>query len=152
PCLLFLTLCTGCWPARITSSPGASGILLDSETHAPICGALVVVSRSVGRSVRSSDGENIPDPPSLERALTNSRPPQVLTDDTGSFSIPSKHKWIIYFPSGTLMPAHGTLVIRRGGYRPGLVPLSTNGVQQLASLLLMPANEPFFKTNAENRD
>ena len=151
PCLLLLTLCTGCWPARITTSPGASGIVLDSETHAPIRGASLVVSRSEGRWVQH-DSEIIHHPPSLEQALSNSWPPQVVTDDMGRFSIRSKHKWIIYVPLGTLMPAQGTLVIRREGYRPGLVPLSTNGVKQLASVLLMPADAPLLKTTAENRD
>jgi hypothetical protein len=151
-CLVLLSLCTGCWPARITTSPGASGIVLDSETHAPIGGATVVVSRSNGHYVRLSDGERVGDPPSIEQALTNSQPPQVVTDDLGRFSIRSKHKWIIYVPIGRLMPARGTLVIRREGYRPDLVPLSTNGVQQLASVLLMPSNAPLFKTTAETRD
>jgi hypothetical protein len=151
PCLLLLTLCTGCWPAHITTSPGASGIVLDSETRAPIRGASMVVSRSEGRWVQS-DFEVIDHPPSLERALTNSRPPQVLTGDSGSFSIRPKHKWVIYVPLAKLMPASGTLVIRREGYRPGLVPLSTNGMQQLASVLLMPTNAPLLKTTAEPRD
>jgi hypothetical protein len=108
---------TGCWPLRITSSPGASGIVVDAQTHAAIGGAQAVVCRS------SIWG---PSPQSVAEALTNARPPRVVTRADGRFSIRPEHRWIIYFPEPAVPPAAGQLVVRRQGYEPVLLPVESD--------------------------
>jgi hypothetical protein len=86
----------------ITSSPGASGMVLDAQTHAAISGAQVVVSRSWPRERPDYS------PSTLANALTNTRPPLIITGTNGRFSIPRQHEWILYVPAPELAPAVGT--------------------------------------------
>ncbi len=99
---VLVTLCTGCWPVRITSSPGASGIVLDAKTHAPITGAEAVM-------LRAELGET----PQME----NARPPVAVTGNDGRFCIPRERKWILYSISPGLPPATGILAIRHEDYQ-----------------------------------
>ncbi len=110
-------LCTGCWPLLLTSSPGASGIVVDAQTHAAIGGAQAVVCRS---SVWG------PAPRSVADALTNARPPRVVSKADGRFSIRPEHRWVIYFPEPAVPPAAGELVIRREGYQPVMLPMQSD--------------------------
>src|SRR5689334_4290966 len=102
--------CTSCLPLRFTTSPGASGVVVDSQTHAPIAGAEVVISHSIYP------------PASLADALTNGRPPTVTTEDNGRFSIPPEHGWDLFVIPIDAFPAFGLLVVKHDGYDPVLVP------------------------------
>jgi hypothetical protein len=113
-CITIGLFCTGCWPLRLTTSPGASGVVVDARTHAAISGAQVVVCRSDFLPAQSSP---------VADTLKNARPPQVVTRANGRFSIRREHRWIIYFPSPMMAPATGQLVVRREGYETVMLPL-----------------------------
>ena len=126
-------LCAGCYPQRITTSPGASGVVLDAETHDPLPGAQVVMADSRRRSWPDSTAQ------SLAEALTNARPPVVITGTNGTFLIPREHLWVINNP----MPewhTYGTLIILKDGYQPALIPVTdlTNGDEAVGMYLLTP--------------
>jgi len=126
-------LCTGCWPTHITSSPGASGFVFDRKSRQAVAGAQVVVSRSRRRKWPNYGT------PTLDEALEDTRPPLVVTGANGHFFIPSERKWIMAYPppeGGDL----GTLVIRRDGYNPALVPLM--GDLDGGTVLLTPVSRP----------
>lgn len=126
-------LCAGCYPQRVASRPGVSGMVLDAQTHAAVVGAQVVIADS-----RITDRRDL-DTPTLESALTNARPPIVVTDRNGEFCIPEESLWVVNNP----MPdwqAYGTLIIVHDGYQPALIPVSsaTNSDQAMAMFLLTP--------------
>src|SRR5215475_7362847 len=73
--------CCGCFPLRFTTSPGASGVVLDSQTRSPIAGAEVVVSRSTYP------------PSSANDAFANGRLPVTTTGADGEFSIAPERGW-----------------------------------------------------------
>jgi hypothetical protein len=124
-------LCTGCWPARVTSSPAARGVVLDAKTHAAVCGARVVMSRSVSEYSWS--------PVTLAEALTNTRPPLVITGTNGGFSIPRAHQWMLMCPMGQSLTL-GTLVIQKQGYEPAVIGVDDlgNGDKQPQRFFLTP--------------
>jgi hypothetical protein len=137
PSLLLVGLfCTGCWPLHITSSPGASGIVLDRQTRQAVSGAQVVVSRTWQREWPNYGL------PTLDEALENTRPPLVVTGSNGQFFIPPERKWIMaYPPPGG--PARGTLIVRQAGYAPALVPLVEDLPEDAGTVLLTPvARQP----------
>jgi hypothetical protein len=120
-------LCSGCWPMRFTASPGATGMVLDAHSHVPIAGAEVFVSRArytlplVTNSVTGeieAVGCTVDQlvPPSLSAAVTNARPPIVITGSDGRFSIPPLKRWGIYVVPMDVFAPKGTLVVRREGY------------------------------------
>src|SRR5215813_11651783 len=108
--IVAVPLLAGCLPLRFTTSPGASGVVLDSQTHAPIVGAEVVVSRSTYP------------PGSVGEAVTNSRPPMITTETNGSFSIPPERAWDFFVIPVDAFPHLGLLVVKHDGYDPVLVP------------------------------
>jgi hypothetical protein len=116
---------------RIVNSPGASGTVLDRYTRKPVQGAECVISRSFQRAW--------PDygPPTLDDALETTRPPHVLTDGDGQFLITPEIKWNFDFPPPE-GPARGTLIVRKDGYKPTLVPLMEDVSMNLAQILLTP--------------
>jgi hypothetical protein len=126
-------LCTGCWPLRLTSSPGASGVLVDAQTHWPISGATAVVCNPLPSPFEA-------DWPTFAAALTNARPPQVISDKGGTFFIPPKHQWAIYHPMPTLAPARGYLIVRQDGYEPKMIGICTNGTENVGTVFLNPTN------------
>jgi hypothetical protein len=120
---------TGCFPARFTTSPGASGRVIDARTRDPVQGAEVFVSRAFYKFYTftnhtmegvAQEGKTIPppEPPPLNLALSKSRPPIVLTDADGRFDIPPVKRWGIYIVPMDIAPSHGALVVRRDGYVP----------------------------------
>jgi hypothetical protein len=113
-CIIIGLFCTGCWPLRLTTSPGASGMLVDGHTLVPISGAQVQVCRSTYGGAP---------PRSITDALKNARRSKVITRANGRFSVRREHKWILYFPSPTMAPRTGSLVIQRQGYEPVMLPL-----------------------------
>ncbi len=110
-------LCSGCLKfERQVTSPGAKGVVLDAQTHAPLSGANAVVSRL---SLESTN------PPALSDALTNTRPPVVTTGKNGRFRIPTEqhHELIVDWLIQPYEPRGGTLIVRRAGYQPAVIPL-----------------------------
>jgi hypothetical protein len=129
--LMVIVSCTGCWPVHIVSSPGASGFVIDRQTRAAIPGAQVAVSRSWQREWPNYGV------PRLDEALAATRPPLVFTDADGHFSIPPEKEWMKDFPPPETS-AHGTLVVRREGYKPVLLPLEADSIQDVGIILLTP--------------
>jgi hypothetical protein len=112
PCIL----CSGCLFhfERDTASPGARGVVVDSQTHNPLSGATVVVSRL----------SNMGQLPPVADALTNTRPPIVTTGKSGRFSIhPERHWELVPFLVGPYYVPPGTLVVQKTGYEPAIVQL-----------------------------
>ena len=129
-------LCTGCWPAHITSSPAAWGYVLDAKTHEPIVGAKAEMSYTWRAYWTDLN------PPQLSDVLANVRLPMVTSDTNGQFLITREHEWVWMSP----MPdwnSYGTLVILQNGYKPGMFPTSTVGDQdkQPQRFFLTPAQE-----------
>jgi hypothetical protein len=118
--------CSGCLPLRFTTSPGASGVVLDSQTRAPIAGAEVVISHSTYP------------PASVGEAFTNSRPPLVTTETNGQFSIPPEHGWDLFVIPVDAFPPFGLLVVKHDGYEPVLVPFWSRDIKPLGELLMRP--------------
>jgi len=118
--------CSGCFPLRFTTSPGASGVVLDSATRAPLMGAEVVISRAVYPPV------------SIEAAFTNSRLPMVLTKESGEFSIPPEKRWDIYVVPLDIFPHFAMLVVRSEGYQSTVLPFWSRSVKPVGEILLQP--------------
>ena len=110
-------LCSGCLKfERQVTSPAARGVVLDAQTHAPLSGAEVVVSRLHDLSTN---------PPAISDALTNTRPPVVRTGKDGRFRIPAEqhHELIVDYLIRPYRPRSGTLIVQRAGYQPAAIPL-----------------------------
>lgn len=124
--------CSGCVPERITASPGATGVVLDANTHDALPGATVVMTYSQRPGFADTE------PLTLAEARTNARPPVVITGTYGEFNIPRQHLWVVKSPlSG--WHAYGTLVILKDGYEPMLVPASDTNNDTVARTFLMTA-------------
>ena len=128
-CIAVCLSLSGCLPLPYNTSPGASGIVLDAERHAPIAGAEVVVS------------ELIYPPPSAEAAFTNSRPPVVTTDTSGHFSIPAERRWDFFVIPIDVFPRFGLLVVKCDGYQPLTIPFWSRTVQDVGKLSMNPATK-----------
>lgn len=137
--MLFGLLCSGClkFEHQVTS-PGAKGIVLDAQTHAPLSGADVVVSRLYNFSTN---------PPAISDALTNTRPPVVRTGKDGRFRVPAEqhHQLIVDYLIEPYRAPGGTLIVQRAGYQPvaiplwgSLMPISAPSPTNFISVLLNP--------------
>jgi len=117
--ILFLpcVLCSGCLfrLEHDTTSPGARGVVLDAQTHVPVAGAIVAVSRACG----DTNAAPVPE------AISKVRRPVVITGSNGRFSIrPERHSQLVFL--GYEEPHFGppgTLVVRCKGYKPETVQL-----------------------------
>jgi hypothetical protein len=127
--LLVLLVCCGCLPLRFNTSPGASGVVVDAERHAPIAGAEVVVSQMIYP------------PPSAEEAFTNSRPPLVTTDTAGHFSIPAERRWDFFVVPIDAFPRFGLLVVRCEGYQSLTIPFWSRTVQDIGDITMQPVKK-----------
>ena len=127
--LLCVLASFGCIPMRFNTSPGASGVVLDSRTRAPIDGAQVLVSRLTYP------------PPSVEAALTNCRPPVIITASAGHFSIPAERRFDLYVLPIDLFPRFGMLVVKRYGYESAVVPFWSKSVKDLGEVALAPVSK-----------
>lgn len=110
-------LCSSCLKyERQVTSPGAKGVVLDAQTHAPLSGADVVVSRLEYWNTN---------PPAVSDALTNTRPPVVTTGKDGRFRIPVEqhHELIVDYLIQPYRPRGGTLIVQCAGYQPVAIPL-----------------------------
>ncbi len=117
-------LCSSCVPLKFTTSPGATGTVLDAATHAPISGAEVIISRSTYP------------PPSPDLAFTNSRPPTVLSQEGGRFSVPLERRLDLYFLPVDIFPRFGLLVVKRPGYETTCVPFWSRSIAELGEIQL----------------
>ena len=110
-------VCSGClkFEHQVTS-PGARGVVLDAQSHAPLSGADVVVSRLYHM------GTN---PPAVSDALTNTRPPVVTTGKDGRFRVPAEqhHELIVDYLIRPYRAPGGTLIVERAGYESAVIPL-----------------------------
>jgi hypothetical protein len=107
---------------RFTTSPGASGRIVDASTRAPIDGAEVVVSRSTYP------------PESAEKAFANSRSPKVFSHEKGIFSVPPERREDLYCIPVDMFPRFGLLVIKRQGYTTTCVPFWSHSVADLGEI------------------
>lgn len=115
-------LTTGCVPIRFTTSPGATGRIVDASTHAPVSGAEIVISRSTYP------------PESLEKAFVNKRPPMVMSREAGQFSVPFERRLDLFFAPIDFFPRFGLLVIRCQGYETRCVPFWSRSVADLGEI------------------
>ena len=129
--LLFLSgalLITGCVPIRFTTSPGASGKIVDASTHSPVSAAEIVISRSTYP------------PESPDSAFTNSRPPLVMSLQAGQFSIPLERRLDLFFVPVDFFPRFGLLVVRCQGYETTCVPFWSRSVAELGEIIVKPVH------------
>ena len=126
-------LCSGCVIYHETDSPGAKGVVLDSQSRSPIQGVEVTVSQSSDPSL------------TLTNALAELRPPTVITDQAGQFSVPAERSLIfgfiwVWWPSMKFgeSPQGGTLVLRRDGYEPATMPFYSGSVTNLGEVFMKP--------------
>jgi hypothetical protein len=115
-------LSAGCLVTRINTSPGASGVVLDSHTHLPVPGAIAVVCRPYDTNI------------SLPALLSDKRPPVVKTSNDGHFSIRPEWKWEENIIGDPMRLCWGTLVIEKEGYESTRIPLPPD--------LFIPGDEP----------
>jgi hypothetical protein len=125
-CILAL-LSSGCVPWKFTTSPGATGRVVDARTHTPISGAELVISRSTYP------------PPSVEKAFVNHRAPMVMTGETGGFSVPLQRRIDLYCVPVDIFPRFGLLVVRCQGYKSACVPFWSRSVADLGEIQLETA-------------
>jgi hypothetical protein len=136
-CLSLALICPGCLKyERQVTSPGAKGIVVDAQTHAPLSGARVVVSRATPYFATNVL--------TVEEALTNTRPPVVTTGNDGRFRIRPEqhHEWIVDYLIQPYRPRDGTLIVQLVGYQPVAIPLcgglTPMGSPPPASLITVP--------------
>jgi len=126
-------LCSGCVIYHETDSPGAKGVVLDSQSRSPVQGAEVAVSQSSDPAL------------SLTNALAELRPPTVITDQAGQFTVPAERSLIfgfiwVWWPPMKFgeTPRGGTLVLRRDGYEPATMPFYSGSVTNLGDVFMKP--------------
>lgn len=145
-------LCSGCLKLEHqVASPGARGVVLDAQTHTPLSGAAVVVSRLCYMSTN---------PPAISDALTNTRPPVITTGKDGRFRIPAEqHRELIV--DWLIEPYKGpgsTLIVQRASYQPAAVPLwgywrpiSVPPPTNFIEVMLSPVSKCFRPTSGLQR-
>ncbi len=102
------------------TSPGARGVVLDADSRAPLSGAEVVISRLWDIPL-----------PSVADALTNTRPPVVVTGKRGRFCIRPEWHWDVIGPLvERFREPGGTLIVQRAGYEPAAVLLDPVSMQR----------------------
>jgi hypothetical protein len=124
-CLL-AWLCQGCVPLKFTTSPGATGKIVDAATHSPVAGAEIIISRSTYP------------PETCEKAFANARPPMVMSREAGQFSVPLERRLDFYFAPVDLFPRFGLLVVRCQGYETTCVPFWSHSVAELGEIDVKP--------------
>ena len=120
---------SGCIPLRFTTSPGASGRIVDASTRAPIDGAEVVVSRSTYP------------PESAEKAFDDARSPKVFSHEAGIFSVPLERRVDLYCVPVDVFPRFGMLVIKSPGYVTTCVPFWSHSVAELGEIPVQSAKQ-----------
>ena len=121
------TLGSGCLPLKFTTSPGATGKIVDAGTRAPLSGAEVIISHSTYP------------PSSPDNAFTNSRPPTVMSGESGQFALPLERRLDLYFTPIDAFPRFGLLVVKRAGYETTCVPFWSRSIASLGEVPMKPA-------------
>jgi hypothetical protein len=121
-CCAMAWLCTACIPLRFTTSPGATGKIVDAATSAPVTGAEVLISHSTYP------------PPSPDNAFTNARPPTVMSRTDGEFSVPLERRLDLYCFPIDVFPRFGLLVVKCPGYETACVPFWSHSVADLGEI------------------
>ena len=124
--LLSFWLCAGCIPLKFTTSPGASGRLVDAANGSPLTGAEVAISRSTYP------------PESADKAFENARSPVVMSQGEGAFSVPPERRLDLYFVPIDAFPRFGLLVVRCPGYETTCVPFWSRSTAQLGEVRICP--------------
>jgi hypothetical protein len=140
--------CAGCIPIplRRSTSPGASGTVLDSNGQ-PIPGARVIFSNAKLRQPMSPYTVTPISSDEVDRYLADTRKPLVFTGKDGKFRVRSKSGWYIYFfptPQETGWMLNSTLVIQHDGFKTEVVPISSfssNPMVKLDPISLKPNSE-----------
>jgi len=122
-------MAAACIPLRFTTSPGATGRVVDAKTHEPLTHAEVIISRSTYP------------PSSADAAFTNSRPPTVMSREAGQFTVPLERRLDLYFLPVDAFPRFGLLVVRHPGYETTCVPFWSRSVAELGDVELSPAKK-----------
>jgi hypothetical protein len=123
--LMVAFLIMGCFPVRFTRSPGVSGVVHDSQTRAPVCGAKVVISpiRYGSNLINAASVHAIAQEPGTARRLP------AATDRNGRFSVPPLREWTtwnpIWFSLADLKEVGGILIVYQEGYEPAAVDVHT---------------------------
>jgi hypothetical protein len=117
----------GCCPWRFTTSPGASGVVMDPRTHSPVRGAEVIVSLS-----------KYP-PTSIADALANTRPPKATTKEDGRFAVAPERRWGIFIAPVDWCPEFGLLVVKRDGFESTAIPFWSRSTTNVGEVWLQPA-------------
>lgn len=136
PCLLCIAftwfgcmgLMCGCIPLRFTTSPGATGRIVDASSESPISGAQVAISHSTYP------------PESAEKAFINKRSPTVVSRDDGRFSVPLERRVDLYCIPVDAFRRFGLLVIKSQGYATTCIPFWSHSVADLGEIRLEPAS------------
>jgi hypothetical protein len=128
-CLAAMVFWCGCIPLRFTTSPGASGTIVDASTRAPLDGAEVVISRSTYP------------PESPEKAFSNGRSPKVMSHENGGFTVPAERRVDLYCVPADVFPRFGLLVIKHQGYATTCVPFWSHSISDLGQIAIQPARE-----------
>jgi|SRR6516162_4897168 len=128
-CAGLVWICSACIPLRYTTSPGATGRIVDARTQAPLTGAEVLISRSTYP------------PSSPEAAFTNGRPPTVMSREAGQFTVPLERRIDLYFLPVDAFPRFGLLVVRHAGYETTCVPFWSKSVAELGDVKLNPSKK-----------
>jgi hypothetical protein len=122
-------LCSGCFPVHLVTTPGISGVVLNSQTHSPVVGAQTVVSPMHHSS------------PSAYEVVTNIHALVVVTDTSGQFASPPQRRWSVFVAGfeGDIRPPCGALVVRCNGYEPAVSSFwSWQTATNLGNILLSP--------------
>jgi hypothetical protein len=127
--ILLVGLCSGCIPLRFTTSPGASGRIVDAKTHLPVPGAELVISRSTYP------------PASADNAFANGRSPTVMSSGNGQFSLPLERRFDLYFLPVDAFSRFGLLVVKREGYATTCVPFWSHSVAALGEIPVEPLSK-----------
>ena len=104
--LLAVVVMTGCLSEiHYTSAPGASGRVLDSDDHSPVCDAVVTLT-----------------PEEIGPYSDRNVPIKVRTSRRGLFQIPQQRDWLVYeskSPAAQIaLCAPAVLQVQRTGYKP----------------------------------
>lgn len=116
---------------KSVTSPGAVGTVLDRDTRKPIPGVKAIVSRTYQR--------DWPDYglPTVDEAMTNTRPPLVLSGPDGQFIVPPEKKLVFKYPEPQ-EHARGTLILRKDGYKSATFPLIEGIDDDVGTVVLAP--------------
>ena len=104
--LLITSLCCGCARFHVLLRPGATGLVVDSQTEMPVAGAVVTLTRNPAfyGALYVGDGRSL-------YAMS------AVTATNGTFSIPPKQKWGIIDTVGPIDSICYIFSVQKDGYQ-----------------------------------